>query len=79
MLGVLLNPPIGDFGDHLWFLKNKANSFASRLMSPRLSATDVRIFHRMTYIPSMRDGLAAVATDVEALGTVQLHVGQAIL
>ena len=48
-------------------------------MSPRLSATDVRIFHRTTYIPSMRYGLAAVATDEEALGTVQSRVIQAIL
>ena len=68
-----------DFGDHLRFLKNKANGFASRLMSPRLSATDVRIFHRTTYIPSMPYGFAAVATDKEALGTVQAHVVQAIL
>ena len=52
MLGALLNP-MGDFGDHLRFLINKANSFSSRLMSPRLSATNVRIFHRTTYIPSM--------------------------
>ena len=78
MLGVLLNP-LGDFGDHLRFLKNKPNSFASRLMSPRLLATDVRIFHQTTYIPSMRYGLAAVATDEETLGTVQSRVIQAIL
>ena len=79
MLGVLLNP-MGDFGDHLRFLKTKANNFATRLMSPRLTASNVRIFHRTTYIPStMRYGLAAVATDEEALGTVQSRVVQAIL
>jgi hypothetical protein len=78
MLGVLLNP-MGDFGDHLRFLKTKADNFATRLMSPRLTASDVRIFHRTTYIPSMRYGLAAVATDEEVLGTVQSRVVQAIL
>ena len=70
MLGVLLNPN-GNFGDQLRFLKSKANMFASRLLSPRLTASDVRIFHRTTYIPSMRYGLAAMATNEEALANVQ--------
>ena len=78
MLGVLLNPT-GDFGDQIRFLKNKVNSFASRLMSPRLTASDVRIFRRTTYIPSMRYGLAALAIDEEVLGNVQSRVVQAIL
>ena len=78
MLGVFLNPN-GDFGDQLRFLKRKANTFASRLLSPRLTASDVRIFHRTTYIPSMRYGLAAMATNEEALGNVQSRVVQAIL
>ena len=69
MLGVLLNP-LGDFGAHIQFLKNKADTFAHRLLSPRLTASDVRIFHRSTYIPSMRYGLAAVALDEEVLGQV---------
>jgi hypothetical protein len=59
MLGVFMNP-MGDFGTHLKELKKKADSFATRLMSPRLTAEDVRI-----YIPSMRYGLAAVAVDEE--------------
>ena len=78
MLGVMLNP-MGHFGDHLRFLKDKANTFASRLMSPRLTANDVRIFHRTTYIPSMRYGLASLATDEETLGNIQSKVIQAML
>jgi hypothetical protein len=78
MLGVFLNP-LGDFGDHIKYLKSKADTFAHRLMSPRLTSSDVRIFHRTTYIPSMRYGLAAVALDEEVLGTVQSKVVQSIL
>ena len=44
MLGVMINP-LGDFGDHIKFIKHKADTFASRLLSPRLSAEDIRIFH----------------------------------
>jgi hypothetical protein len=78
MLGVLLNP-LGDFGAHIQFLKNKADTFAHRLLSPRLTASDVRIFHRSTHIPSMRYGLAAVALDEEVLRQVQSKVIQSIL
>ena len=75
MLGVLLNP-LGDFGDHVKFLQQKADTFAHQIMSPRLSSGDVRIFHRTTYIPSMRYGLAAVVLDEEILGRVQSKVVQ---
>ena len=78
MLGFFLNP-LGDFGDHVKYLKSKADTFAQRLMSPRLTSSDVRIFHRTTYIPSMRYGLAAVAIDEEVLGTVQSKVVKSIL
>jgi hypothetical protein len=78
MLGVLLNP-LGDFGDHVRFPKKKADTFALRILSPRLTAADVRIFHRSTYVPSMRYGLAAVALDEEVLGQVQSKVVQSIL
>ena len=78
MLGVILNPN-GDFGDHTKFLQSKADSFAHRLLSPRLSSEDVRIFHRSTYIPSMRYGLSAIALDEELLGQVQSKVVQSIL
>jgi hypothetical protein len=78
MLGVFLNP-LGDFGFHLRQLMKKADIFATRIMSPRLSAADVRIFHRTTYIPSMRYGLASVAIDEEELNKVQSRILQAIL
>jgi hypothetical protein len=78
MLGVLLNP-MGDFTDHLSALKVKADTFARRLRSPRLTETDVAIFHRSIYIPSMRYGLAALATNEEELSKVQSQIGRAIL
>ena len=78
MLGVYMNP-LGDFGVHLKQLRKKANSFALRLMSPKLTAEDVRIFHRAIYVPSMRYGLAAVAIDEEELGSVQSRILQSIL
>jgi hypothetical protein len=52
MLGVHLNP-LGDFSDHLQILRKKADEFSRRILSPRLTETDVAIFHRSIYIPSM--------------------------
>ena len=78
MLGVLLNP-LGDFGDHIRSLKTKADTFAIRILSLRLTSSDVRTFHRSTYVPSMRYGLAAVAVDEEVLGQVQSKIVQSIL
>jgi hypothetical protein len=78
MLGVMLNP-LGDFGDQVKFLKQKSDTFAHRILSPRLSSSDMRIFHRSTYILSMRYGLAAAALDQEVLGQVQRKVIQSIL
>jgi hypothetical protein len=78
MLGVLMNP-LGDFGPHIKYMKKKADVFATRILSPRLSASDVSIFHRTTYVPSMRYGLAAVSIDEEELGTVQSRIIPAIL
>ncbi|KAI2500344.1 hypothetical protein MHU86_14152 [Fragilaria crotonensis] len=78
MLGVYLNP-MGDFSDHLEILKQKANSYASRLMNPRLTPSHIRIFHRSIYIPSMRYSLPALAVDEEALGGIQSKVVQVML
>jgi hypothetical protein len=58
MFGVYLNP-MGDFTDHLQTLKKKANELSRRILSPRLTAADVSILHRLVYIPSMRYSLAA--------------------
>ena len=78
MLGVLLNP-MGDFSDQIKSMKLKADAFASRILSPRLKAHDIRTFHRSIYTPSMRYGLAALAVDEEALSTVQSRIVQAML
>ncbi|KAI2508454.1 hypothetical protein MHU86_5981 [Fragilaria crotonensis] len=78
MLGVLLNP-MGDFTDHLASLKAKADTFATRLRSPRLTETDIEIFHRSIYVPSMRYSLAALATDEEELSKVQSKISRVIL
>ena len=48
-------------------------------MSPRLTATDIAIFHQSIYIPSMRYSLAAIAADEEALAPVQSKIIQTIL
>ena len=78
MLGVHLNP-MGDFGHQLNILKKKADGYASRLASPRLTATDIRIFHRSIYVPAMRYSLAAIAVDEENLGYVQHRILKVML
>jgi hypothetical protein len=78
MLGVLLNP-LGDFSDQIKAMKQKADSFASRILSPRLKAHDIRFFHRSIYTPSMRYGLAALAVDEEALSNIQSRVIKSML
>ena len=65
-----LSPP----KDHLQILRKKADEYSRRILSPRLTETDVAIFHRSIYIPSMRYSLAAVAADEESLGFVQTNV-----
>jgi hypothetical protein len=77
MLGVYLNRT-GDFGAHLMMLQQKADMYALRIMSPRMSAENVRIFDRATYIPLMRYGLSAVAVDEEELGNFQSRIIQAM-
>ncbi|KAI2498643.1 hypothetical protein MHU86_15820 [Fragilaria crotonensis] len=70
--------PDGDFTDHLAALKEKADTFARRLRSPRLTEMDVAIFHRSIYIPSMRYSLAALATNEEEL-SIQSQISRVIL
>lgn len=70
MLGVIMNPMV-ILEITFKFLKSKVDTFAQRLLSPRLSSRDFRIFHRSAYIPSMRYGLSAVTLDEEILGQVQ--------
>lgn len=79
MLGIHMNP-MGDFTYHLKQLRQKANSYATRLMSPRLTAEHIRIFYRSIYmIPSMRYSLPALAVDKETLPQVQSRVVQVML
>ena len=66
-------------GGRIRHLKQKADDFAHRIMSPRLTTEDIRIFHRSTYIPSMRYGLAAIAVDEQALESVQSRALQSML
>ncbi|KAI2513678.1 hypothetical protein MHU86_818 [Fragilaria crotonensis] len=64
ILGVHLNP-LGTFSDHIKFLKSKADTFAVRLRSPRITPSDVMTFHRSIYVPMLRYSLAAIAADSE--------------
>ena len=77
-LGVYLNP-MGDFSEHISNLKKKADDFSCRILSPRLTETDVSIFHRSIYIPSMRYSLAALAADEESLASVQTKIIRSML
>jgi hypothetical protein len=70
---------MGDFTDHLHILRKRADDFSRRILSPKLTETDVVIFHRSIYIPSMRYSLAAVAADEESLGFVQTRVMKSML
>ncbi len=78
MLGVYLNP-MGIFRDHFQILRKKEDEFSRRILSPQLTESDVVIFHRSIYIPSMRYSLAAVAAVKESLGFVQTRVIQSML
>jgi hypothetical protein len=78
MLGVMLNP-MGDFTDQLNIMKFKADQFARRLLSPRLTENDIEIFHRSIYIPSMRYSLATLATNEDEISRVQSRINRVIL
>jgi hypothetical protein len=78
VLGVRLSPS-GRFSDHIQVYKQKADTFAARLISPRIGATEARIFHRSIYVPSMRYGLASVSADEEELNCIQTRILASIL
>lgn len=73
MLGVYLTPN-GDFSTQLKLYKGKANTFAARLHSPRLKTSDIRIFHRSIYIPTMHYGLSATVATAQELQHIQSNV-----
>ena len=78
MLGVYLSPN-GDFSDHLKSMQLKADAYASRLRSPKLTATDIRIFHRSIYTPAMKYSLPAIAVDEEVFAPIQSKIIASIL
>ena len=71
--------PMGGFSAQIRAMEKKADNFATRILSPRLTSTDIRTFHRSIYIPSMRYGLAALAIDEEELSSVQSSVIRSML
>jgi hypothetical protein len=78
ILGVHLSPS-GDFSKQIQVCKAKADGFAAKLLSPLITPTDTRIFHRSIYTPSMRYPLAALAVDEEDLTSIQTKIIPVIL
>ena len=78
ILGVYLSPN-GDFSKQIQVLRDKAGAFAILLKSPRLSPTDIRIFHKTMYGPAMKYPLPAMAVDEEELNCIQTSVIPAML
>ncbi|KAI2499411.1 hypothetical protein MHU86_15056 [Fragilaria crotonensis] len=78
LLGVHLTPT-GNFSHQLQVLKTKADTFAIRLRSPKLTPRDIMTFHRTMYTPAMTYVLPALATDEEELAPIQSKIMPAIL
>lgn len=78
ILGVHLSP-LGDFSTQIRVCKDKADAFALKLHSPRLTKNDIRIFHRSIFIPSIRYPLATMAVDEESLQSIQSRIIPVIL
>ncbi len=55
-------------------MKAKADTYAGYIQSPRLTPSDVQVFHKMIYTPAMRYSLPAFAVDEEELETIQSKV-----
>ena len=73
ILGVYQNPT-GDFSTQLIVMKKKADKFAGLLLSPRMTTTDIRLFHKTMYAPAMRYALPAIAVDEEEYEQVQNRI-----
>jgi hypothetical protein len=78
ILGVHLTAS-GDFSHQIALLKRKADTFANRLYSPRLTSKDIITFLRTTYVPAMGYVLPSLAVDEEALHTVQSQLLAVVL
>jgi hypothetical protein len=71
--------PMGDFSVHIQSMKTKADTYAGYLKSPRLTPSDIRVFHNTIYGPAMRYSLPAIAVDEEELEHVQTKIIPTIL
>ena len=60
-------------------MKSKADAYTIRLRSPKLTISDIRIFHRSIYRPAMLYSLPAVAVDEECFAPVQTKILASIL
>lgn len=60
-------------------LQTKADGFAIKLRSPRLTPRVIHTFHQTMYAPAMRYILPCLAIDEEELGTVQTKVVTSML
>ena len=78
MLGVYQTPE-RDFSTHIQLLKEKAVKFAGYIKSPRLTPTDIAVFHKTIYTPSMMYSLPAIAADEEELEKVQTRIMPSIV
>jgi hypothetical protein len=78
ILGVYLSPT-GDFSQQIRVLREKSGKMATLLKSPKLTSTDVRIFHQAMYTPAMKYPLAAMAVDEEELNSIQTPILPIIL
>jgi hypothetical protein len=78
ILGVYLSPS-GDFAHQVEILKQKADTYAARLGSPRISTQDVMTFLRTTYIPAMGYVLPSLAMDEEGLTSIQSSIMAVVL
>jgi hypothetical protein len=71
--------PDGNYRKEAGFLQNKANTYASRLITSNLTEMDTFIFHQSTYTPSMTYSIALTALTVTQLNKIQRRAIQAIL
>ena len=78
VLGVYLSPS-GDFSEHIRIMKTKADFYATRLRNPKLTVSDVRIFHKTIYTPAIKYSLPVIAINEEAFEPVQSKVLDSIL
>lgn len=78
ILGAYLSPS-GDFTTQIEVLTKKADTYAARLRSPKLSPNDIITFLRTTYIPAMGYVLPCLAVNEEELHKVQSKIMAAVM